>query len=99
VLGLLDKGGGGGGADHLHLEAARELLPLIAEKRAGGRGGALLLGGKGQSPTPQYREAGTREKAAGGRVREAKVRAAFTNYLPFRRRIQGDLSRGAECRP
>jgi hypothetical protein len=50
VLGLLDKGGGGGGADHLHLEAARELLPLIAEKELGEGEGRFYWEGRGSPP-------------------------------------------------
>lgn len=99
-LGLSNKGVGRAG--HLHLEAAGEfLLPATpsTEKRWG-KGRAAFIPTEGSTPPtpPTHREAGTRLKAAGGGVREAKVRAAPTGHHLFCFREQETRRPEAEVR-
>lgn len=85
------------GAGHLHLDTARELLPLpsLSREKSWGKGKAAFTQTEGSNThTPKHpspTERMDREKAAGGRVREAKVRrAASTTPLISLARSVGD---------
>lgn len=90
------------GAGHLHLEAARELLPLppSAEKRAGGRGGPLLFGLKVETPAfplpnteKMDRGEGSWRRGEGGKGEAASAHppplAPFTGQVSGRPEAEG----------